>query len=161
MPITRRSNNFYSIKCFPNTEWSLFRIFDHLWKFINLIPCWLTIFSLFRGHIQDADISHTDPNSSFICGCHMRPPLYNSKKRYVWTSTCIIIVIVIVGLILIVIVNSRFPQHPKKRSSRDQLINRRLSRTKSMGGESDPESHPSRESDGCDGWCLEFRRGGR
>src|SRR6218665_1416864 len=60
-----------------------------------------------------------------------------------------------------IIVISRFLQHPQKRSCGNQLIHRRLSKTKSIGSGSDPESQAGRQSDGYSGWCLEFRRGGR
>jgi len=56
------------------------------------------------------------------------------------------------------IVNSRFLQHPKKQSHhRNQLIHRRLSKTKSIGNGSDPESQAGRQSDGYGGWCLELK----
>ena len=60
-----------------------------------------------------------------------------------------------------VIVYSVFLQRPQKRSRGNQLILRRLSKTKSIGSRSDPESQASRQSDGYGGWCLELRRGGR
>ena len=47
----------------------------------------------------------------------------------------------------IVIVNSRFLQRPQKRSRGNQLIHRRLSKTKSIGSVSDPESQAGRQSD--------------
>jgi len=46
---------------------------------------------------------------------------------------------------IIVIVNSRFLQRPQKRSRRNQLIYRRLSKTKSIGSGSDPESQAGRQ----------------
>src|SRR6218665_2826632 len=61
----------------------------------------------------------------------------------------------------IVIVNSRFLERPQKRSCRNQLIHRRLTKTKSIGSSQDPESQAGRQSDGYGGWCLELRRGGR
>ena len=61
----------------------------------------------------------------------------------------------------IVIVNSVFLQRPQKRSRGNQLIHRRLSKTKTIGSSSDPESQASRQSDGYGGWCLELRQGGR
>src|SRR6218665_1709286 len=61
----------------------------------------------------------------------------------------------------IVFVNSIFLQRPKKRSRGNQLIHRRLSKPKSIGGGSDPERQAGRQSDGYGGWCLELRRGGR
>src|SRR6218665_502191 len=61
----------------------------------------------------------------------------------------------------IVIVISRFLERPQKRSRRNQLIHRRLTKTKSIGSGQDPESHAGRQSDGYGGWCLELRRGGR
>ena len=60
----------------------------------------------------------------------------------------------------IVIVNSRFLKLPQKRSRRNQLIPRRLTKRKSIGGGQDPESQAGRRSDGYGGWCLELRRGG-
>ena len=62
---------------------------------------------------------------------------------------------------VIVIVNSRFLERPQKRSRRNQLIHRRLTKTKSIGSGHDPESQAGRQSDGYGGWCLELRRGGR
>ena len=47
------------------------------------------------------------------------------------------------------------------RSRRNQLIHRRLTKTKSIGSGQDPESHAGRQSAGYGGWCLELRRGGR
>src|SRR6218665_879224 len=64
-------------------------------------------------------------------------------------------------VIVIVIVNSRFLERPQKRSRRNQLIHRRLIKTKSIGSGQDPESQAGRQSDGYGGWCLEFRRVGR
>src|SRR6218665_2631373 len=61
---------------------------------------------------------------------------------------------------VIVIVNSRFLERPQKRSHRNQLIHRRLTKTKSIGSGQDPESQAGRQSDGSGGWCLEFIRGG-
>src|SRR6218665_1070824 len=58
------------------------------------------------------------------------------------------------------IVNSRFLERPQKRSHRNQLIHRRLAKTKSIGSGQDPESQAGRQSDGSGGWCLEFIRGG-
>ena len=46
--------------------------------------------------------------------------------------------------IVIVIINSVFLQRPQKRSHENQLIHRRLSKTKSIGSRSDPESQASR-----------------
>src|SRR6218665_4160240 len=46
----------------------------------------------------------------------------------------------IVIVVIIVIVNSRCVQRRQKRSCGDQLIYRRLSKTKSIGSGSDPES---------------------
>ena len=63
--------------------------------------------------------------------------------------------------IVIVIVNSRFLERPQKRRRRNQLIHRRLTKTKSIGSGQDPESQAGRQSDGYGGWCLELRRGGR
>jgi len=45
---------------------------------------------------------------------------------------------------LIVIVNSRFPERPQRRSGGNHLIHRRLSKTKSISSRSDPESQASR-----------------
>jgi len=50
---------------------------------------------------------------------------------------------------------------PTKQSHGNQLIYRRLSKTKSIGSVSDPESQADRQSDGYSGWCLEMRRRGR
>ena len=61
----------------------------------------------------------------------------------------------------IVIVNSRLLERPQKRSRRNQLIHRHLTKTKSIGSGQDPESQAGRQSDGYGGWCLELRRGGR
>src|SRR6218665_2415202 len=61
----------------------------------------------------------------------------------------------------IVIVNLRFLERPQKRSRRNHLIHRRLTKTKSIGSGQDPESHAGRQLDGYGGWCLELRRGGR
>src|SRR6218665_543540 len=44
----------------------------------------------------------------------------------------------------IVIVISRFLEHPQKRSRRNQLIHRRLTKTKSIGTGQDPESQAAR-----------------
>src|SRR6218665_832403 len=44
---------------------------------------------------------------------------------------------------IIIIVNSVFLQRPQKRSRGNQLIHRRLSKTKSIGSRSDPESEAS------------------
>ena len=63
--------------------------------------------------------------------------------------------------IVIVIVNSWFLERPQKRSCRNQLIHRRLTKTKSIGSCQDPESQAGRQLDGYGGWCLELRRGGR
>src|SRR6218665_921158 len=60
-----------------------------------------------------------------------------------------------------VIVNSRFLERPQKRSRANQLIHRRLTKTKSMRSGQDPESQAGRQSGGYGGWCLELRRGGR
>ena len=60
----------------------------------------------------------------------------------------------------IVIVNSRFLQHPQKQNQGNQLIHRCLSKTKTIGRAQDPESQAGRQSDGYGGWCLELRRGG-
>src|SRR6218665_179989 len=62
---------------------------------------------------------------------------------------------------VIVIVNSRFLERPQKRSRENQLIHRRLTRTKSLDSGQNPESQAGRQSDGYGGWCLELRRGGR
>jgi len=64
-------------------------------------------------------------------------------------------------VIVIVIVNSRFLLHPQKESRGNQLICRRLSKTKSIGSGSDAESQAGRQSDGYGGSCLELKRGGR
>src|SRR6218665_2862088 len=40
---------------------------------------------------------------------------------------------------MIVIINSRFLEHPQKQSRRNQLIHRRLTKTKSIGSGQDPE----------------------
>src|SRR6218665_122562 len=61
----------------------------------------------------------------------------------------------------IVIVISRLLERPQKRSRRNQLIHRRLTKTKSIGSGQDLESQAGRQSDGYGGWCLELRRGGR
>src|SRR6218665_123855 len=64
-------------------------------------------------------------------------------------------------VIVIVIVNSWFLERPQKRSRMNQLIHRRLTKTKSIGSGQDPESQAGRQLDGYGGWCLELRRGGR
>ena len=65
-------------------------------------------------------------------------------------------------LSLIVIVNSRFLLLPQKRNRGNQLIHRRLSKTKSIGSGSDPESKAGRQSDVYGARMgLELRRGGR
>src|SRR6218665_169618 len=48
----------------------------------------------------------------------------------------------------------------QKRSRRNQLIHRRLTKTKLIGSSQDPESQAGRQSDGCGGWWLELRREG-
>src|SRR6218665_1794405 len=58
---------------------------------------------------------------------------------------------VINGWPLIVIVNSRFLQRPQKRSRGNQLIHSRLSKTKLIGSESEPESQTP--SVPCRGGC--------
>src|SRR6218665_3749511 len=50
---------------------------------------------------------------------------------------------------------------PTKRCRRNQLIHRRLTKTKLIGSGQDPESQAGRQSDRYGGWCLELRRGGR
>src|SRR6218665_1588932 len=67
----------------------------------------------------------------------------------------------VVHRIVIVIVNSRFLERPQKRSRRNQLIHRRLTKTRSTGSGQDPENQAGRQSDGYGGCCLELRRGGR
>ena len=62
---------------------------------------------------------------------------------------------------VIVIVNFWFLERPQKRSRRNQLFHRRLTKIKSIGSGQDPESQAGRQSDGYGGWCLELRRGGR
>src|SRR6218665_3087586 len=59
----------------------------------------------------------------------------------------------------IVIVNSRFLERPQKQSLRNQLIHRRLTKTKSIGSGQDPESQSGRQLNGYGGWCLELRYG--
>jgi len=49
------------------------------------------------------------------------------------------------------IVNSRFLERPQKRNRGNQLIHRRLTRTKSIGSRQDPESQACRQSDGYGG----------
>ena len=46
-----------------------------------------------------------------------------------------------------------------RRSRRNQLIHKRLTKTKSISSDQDPESKGGRQSDGYGGWCLELRRG--
>src|SRR6218665_1855684 len=50
---------------------------------------------------------------------------------------------------------------PTKRSRGNQLILRRLTRTKSIGSGQNPENQAGTQSDGYGGWCLELRWGGR
>jgi len=49
-----------------------------------------------------------------------------------------------------------FLEHPQKRSRRNQLIRRRLTKPKSIGSGQDPESQSGRQSDGYGRWCLEL-----
>src|SRR6218665_646212 len=63
--------------------------------------------------------------------------------------------------IAIVIVIFRFLERPQKRSRRNQLIHRRLTKTKLIGSGQDPKSQAGRQSDGSGGWCLELSQGGR
>ena len=49
---------------------------------------------------------------------------------------------------------------PTKAKS-NQLIHRRLTKSKSIGSGQDPESQAGRQSDGYGEWYLELRRGGR
>ena len=65
--------------------------------------------------------------------------------------------------IVIVIVNSRFLEHPQKRSRGNQLIHMRLTVTKSIGSGQNPKSQVGRPTVRrlCAGWCSELRRGGR
>src|SRR6218665_1098343 len=63
--------------------------------------------------------------------------------------------------VLIVTVNPRFLELPQRRSRENQLIYRRLTRTKSIGSGQDPESQTGRQSGGYGGWCLELRREAR
>src|SRR6218665_1357684 len=51
------------------------------------------------------------------------------------------------------IVNSIFLQRPQKRGHGNQLIHRRLSRTKSIGSGSNPESQAGIQRDGYGEWC--------
>jgi len=48
--------------------------------------------------------------------------------------------------IVIIIINSRFLERPQKRSRRNQLIHRRLTKTKSLGSSQDPESQAGRQT---------------
>ena len=50
------------------------------------------------------------------------------------------------NLPVIVIVNSRFLERPQKRSRGNQLIHRRLTRTKSIGSGQNPESQAGRQT---------------
>jgi len=50
------------------------------------------------------------------------------------------------GYIIIVIVNLRFLQYTQKRSRGNQLIHRCLSKTKSIGSWSDPQSQAGRQT---------------
>src|SRR6218665_475096 len=68
---------------------------------------------------------------------------------------------IIVIVIVIVIVKYRFLERPQKRSRRNQLIHRRLTKTNLIGNGQDPESQAGRQSDGYGGWYLELGRGGR
>ena len=47
---------------------------------------------------------------------------------------------------VIVIVNSRFLERPQKRSRGNQLIHRRLTKTKSLDSGQDPESQAGRQA---------------
>ena len=60
----------------------------------------------------------------------------------------IICLIMSVGLIVGLIVNSGFLERPRKRSRGNQLIHRRLTKTKSIGSGQNPESQAGRQSDG-------------
>ena len=51
----------------------------------------------------------------------------------------------------IVIVNSRFLEHPQKRSCGNQLIHRHLSKTKFIGSRTDPESQADSQTAMVDG----------
>src|SRR6218665_1237254 len=61
-----------------------------------------------------------------------------------------------------VIVNSRFLQRPQKRSHGNQLIDRGLSKTKSISSGSDPESQADSQTAMVDGvWSRDGRKVGR
>ena len=60
-------------------------------------------------------------------------------------------IFVIVIVIIIVIVSSRFIERPQKRSRGNQLIHRRLTKTKLIGSGQDPESQAGRQ----DGYMVD------
>src|SRR6218665_3053284 len=76
---------------------------------------------------------------NMLCGCNIE--VLKLEK----------LLLVIVIVIVIVIVNSRFLERPQKRSRRNQLIHRPLTKTKSIGSGQDPESQAGRQSDGYGG----------
>jgi len=83
------------------------------------------------------------PTEVFICKVlevSHAMSMFNSKLHYVQQR-----------IIVIVIVNSIFLQCPQKRSRGNQLIHRRLSKSKSIGSGSDPESQAGRQTDGYGG----------
>src|SRR6218665_2488621 len=58
--------------------------------------------------------------------------------------------------------NSRFLERPQKRSSGNQFIHRRLTRTKLIGKSQNPDIQADSQTSMMDGgWCLELRRDGR
>src|SRR6218665_2753601 len=59
------------------------------------------------------------------------------------------------AILVIVIVNSRFLERPQKRSRGNQLIHRRLTKTKSLGSGQDPESQAGRQTVRRL-WCMVF-----
>src|SRR6218665_761509 len=88
-----------------------------------------------------------DDHSQNSKGHHTLSPLNTWSDKSRTSIFCIRVVIVLV--------NSRFLQRPQTRSRGNQLIHRRLSKPKSIGSGSDPESQADRQSDSYGGWSLE------
>ena len=118
--------------------------------YIHILWCPLYIF---------AQTFYAFPLEASLCSQNITPAksydILEILEHFVSDSFIKVIVIVIV------IVNSWFLERPQKRSRRNQLIYRRLTKTKSIGSGQDPKSQAGRQSDGYGGWCLELRRGGR
>ena len=102
------------------------------------------------GIISILSFGYTSANSTYACNVLLQFDIIDSFQQLE---------------IVIVIVNPIFLQPPRKRSRGNQLILRLVSKTKSIGSGSDPESQAGRQagrqSNGYGGWCLELRRWGR